>query len=287
MNEIHLADVVSQTGEIGGGWAIAHARRLSRLIEMIGEGLEYDPQALAWAVYLHDWGAYPRYAQAGVEHPTRSKQVAESEILPHTNDLSPQAKATVLEAIELHDYHDTRPVSSNEALLLREADYLDFLGAVGIARGFAGAGKDLPKGLKIILSRKELVQARIRFVLPPHFLFIIIIHHFFFFPPALFFCLTTVICFLLFFFSLTFFFPFTFFFFFIIALPAAISFVNIATEMTVPTVIAAPIIGILLTIPISFLFFVCPKKRHNLMIYVQNLMALEHYPNKLQFFLSP
>ena len=116
------------------------------------------------AVYLHDWGAYPRYALSGVEHPQRSRQVAETEILPFTNDLSSQAKATVLGTIDLHDYHDTRPVTSNEALLLREADYLDFLGVVGIARGFAGAGKDLPKGLKVILSRKELVQAR--FTLP-------------------------------------------------------------------------------------------------------------------------
>jgi uncharacterized protein len=163
MTTLNLAKIESLTQEYGGGWALAHARRLFKLIERIGAGLEYDRQAVEWAVYLHDWGAYPKYAQPGVEHAPRSRQVAETEILPQA-DLSPAAKKIVLEAIDLHDYHDTRPVRSNEAILLREADYLDFLGAVGLARGFAGAGKDLPKGLKVILSRKECVQNR--FTLP-------------------------------------------------------------------------------------------------------------------------
>ncbi len=160
MNQFLITDIESLTLEYGENWALAHAHRLLKLIEQIGAGLEYDRQALAWAVYLHDWGAYPKYARPGVEHALRSKQVAEAEILPFAADLSPQAKETILEAIDRHDYRDTRPVRSNEALLLREADYLDFLGAVGIARGFASAVKDLPKSIKVILTRKECVQNR-------------------------------------------------------------------------------------------------------------------------------
>jgi hypothetical protein len=43
-------------------------------------------------------------------------------------------KDILLETIELHDYRDMRPTQSNEALLLREADMLEFLGLIGMAR---------------------------------------------------------------------------------------------------------------------------------------------------------
>lgn len=134
MNEksFTLDDIVEMTLQDGENWAVAHARRLLKLIDEIGQGISYDSQALTLAVYLHDWGAFPRYAQKGVEHALRSRQVAESEILPFM-DLSPSHKELALEAIELHDYRDTRPANSNEALLLREADMLEFLGVVGMA----------------------------------------------------------------------------------------------------------------------------------------------------------
>lgn len=59
-----------------------------------------------------------------------------------------------------NDYRDKRPVKSNEALLLREANFLDFIGIVGIAREFAKGPKDLQKSYQQILSRKEQLKDR-------------------------------------------------------------------------------------------------------------------------------
>lgn len=158
-----ISEIEKLTFEYGEDWALAHVQRLLKLVEQIGVDLEYDRQAIRWAVYLHDWGAFPKYSQPGCEHALRSKEIAEAEILPDV-DLPEEIKAIILEAIELHDYRDKRPVKSDEALLLREADFLDFLGAIGIAREFARGPKDLQKSYQQILSRKEHIKDR--FTLP-------------------------------------------------------------------------------------------------------------------------
>jgi uncharacterized protein len=118
---------------------------------------------LELAVYLHDWGAFPKYIQKDVEHAVRSRQVVEREILPYL-DLSARQKSVLLETIELHDYRDRRSTQSKEALLLREADMLEFLGMIGMAREFARGPKNVEACYKRILSRRYGIQGR--FTLP-------------------------------------------------------------------------------------------------------------------------
>jgi hypothetical protein len=98
-----------------------------------------------------------------VEHAIRSRQVIEREILPCL-DLTPAQKTILLETIELHDYRDPRETHSNESLLLREADMLEFLGMIGIAREFARGPKNVETCYKRILSRRYGIQGR--FILP-------------------------------------------------------------------------------------------------------------------------
>lgn len=154
-----LLDLEQMTIADGEGWAITHVRRLLKLVDEIGAETPHDSQALTIAIYLHDWGAFPRYAQKGVEHALRSRQVAETEILPGM-ELSPAAKGVILETIERHDFRDPRPVTSNEGLLLREADMLDFLGVIGIVREFAWGPKDLAVSLRRILAKRDAIQGR-------------------------------------------------------------------------------------------------------------------------------
>jgi uncharacterized protein len=161
--KLSLEDILQMTQQVGEGWAVAHARRLLLLAWEIGAGSVYDPIALKLAAYLHDWGAFPSYAQKGVEHALRSRQVAETEVLPRM-DLPLPVQQVVLEAIELHDYRDLRPTQSNEALLLREADMLEFLGMIGMAREFARGPKDVEACHRRILDRRATIQAR--FTLP-------------------------------------------------------------------------------------------------------------------------
>lgn len=158
-----LDDIIQMTLDAGEDWAVAHAKRLIELGREISAGLPYDHQVLVLAAYLHDWGAFPKYAQRNVEHAIRSRQVVESEIIPQL-DLTPAQKDALLEAIELHDYRDARPATSNEALLLREADMLEFLGMIGMARDFARGPRNVETCYKRILSRRNDIQDR--FTLP-------------------------------------------------------------------------------------------------------------------------
>jgi uncharacterized protein len=161
--QLKLEDIIQMTREVGEDWAIAHAKRLLELIKQIGTEIPHDFHVLTLAAYLHDWGAFPKFIQRDVEHAVRSRQVVEREILPHLN-LTDGQKIILLETIELHDYRDVRPTQSHEALLLREADMLEFLGMIGMAREFARGPKNVEACYKRILSRRYGIQGR--FTLP-------------------------------------------------------------------------------------------------------------------------
>ena len=140
-----------------------HAKRLIELIKQIGADIPYDVHVMELAAYMHDWGAFPRYSQKDVEHAVRSRQVVEAEVLPCL-DLTSIQKNILLETIELHDYRDFRLTQSSEALLLREADMLEFLGIIGMARDFARGPRNVETCYKRILSRRADIQGR--FTLP-------------------------------------------------------------------------------------------------------------------------
>lgn len=152
-------DIIQMTLRVGEDWAIAHARRLIELVKQISTGIPYDTHVMELATYMHDWGAVPAYIQKGVEHAIHSRQVVEAEILPCL-DLTAAQKETLLETIELHDYRDMRPPRSNEALLLREADMLEFLGMIGMARDFARGPRNVETCTRRILSRRVDIQGR-------------------------------------------------------------------------------------------------------------------------------
>jgi uncharacterized protein len=157
--QLTFDDIVELTLRDGENWAVRHAKRLIELIKLISTDIPYDSQIIELAAYMHDWGAFPKYTQKNVGHAIRSRQVVETEILPHL-DLTSSQKVVLLEAIELHDYRDMRPTHSNEALLLREADMLEFLGMIGMARDFARGPRDIEICYKRILSRRADIQGR-------------------------------------------------------------------------------------------------------------------------------
>jgi HD superfamily phosphodiesterase len=157
--QLTLNDIIQMTLQVGEEWAVSHARRLLELVKQIGLDLPYDVQVMELAAYMHDWGAFPKYIHKNVEHAVRSRQVVEAEILPYL-DLTPEQKVVLLETIELHDYRDLRPTQSNEALLLREADMLEFIGTIGMAREFARGPKNIETCYKRVVSRRYGIQGR-------------------------------------------------------------------------------------------------------------------------------
>lgn len=157
---INLSHLRAMTIEYSEHWGYPHVGRVLRLIKEIGTGMDYNENVILYATYLHDWGAFPRFAQAGVDHALRSMQIAESEILPYTC-LTPDARQAVLDAIALHDYRDPRPAVPVEALLLREADMLEFLGVIGIVRDFSRRSNDLRAAYELVLSRRADIAGRL------------------------------------------------------------------------------------------------------------------------------
>ena len=114
-------------------WGAAHARRDFAIAMDLAraEGLAVDEDALWAAAFLHDMGAFPAYAKQGVDHGDVAAARA-AEILGPAG--FPMAKLPVVQdAVSHHMYYHV-PGTSVEARLLRDADTLDFLGAMGIAR---------------------------------------------------------------------------------------------------------------------------------------------------------
>lgn len=153
MKETLRQEIIRLTEEYCGAWGINHTRRLLGLIGTIGAGLHYDEEVIWLAAHLHDWGAYAPWALPGVDHAQRSKQAAQEYLAD--KGLEPEKLALVLECIECH--HRGGPQRGIEAILLSDADGLDFLGCIGLARDFAKNTKDLRAAYMSIKSRREKV----------------------------------------------------------------------------------------------------------------------------------
>ncbi len=154
MKEIDKNEIMHLTEEYGGKWGVNHTLRLLHLITMIGKEKQYNPEITWVSAYLHDWGAYPKWVQPGVDHALRSRQVAEEFWLE--KGYSAELLAPILECIETH--HTGDPNRKIEAILLSDADALDFLGVVGVLRDFSKKPGDLRKAYEVVLDRKERLR---------------------------------------------------------------------------------------------------------------------------------
>jgi uncharacterized protein len=144
-------EIARLTEEYGGTWGINHTRRLLNLVAVIGEGLSYNQEAIWLAAHLHDWGAYSNWALPGVDHVERSLQVVEPFL--SEKGCQPELKELVLECIALH--HKPGQDRSLEAILMRDADTLDFLGVVGVLRDFSKNPRDLRKAYDTVNKRRQ------------------------------------------------------------------------------------------------------------------------------------
>jgi uncharacterized protein len=151
MTKIDKDEIIRLTEQYGGEWGINHTRRLLHLISVIGEELEYDADAVWLAAHMHDWGGYSEWSQPGVNHALRSREVAETFLAQR--DYPEDWVKLVLECIEHH--HNGDPAKSIEAILLSDADMLDFLGVVGVLRDFSKNPRDLRKGYEATKRRRE------------------------------------------------------------------------------------------------------------------------------------
>jgi uncharacterized protein len=141
-------------------WGPAHARRDFRVTMMLAheEKVAVDTDALYAAAYLHDMGGIPPYAVAGVDHGDRSIQLVDT--LLQAWGFPMQKAPLVKEIIDHHQYY--RPADTLAiAMLFRDADILDFMGAIDIARIVSlttreGFTPDLSHAIQVI--RKQMAD---------------------------------------------------------------------------------------------------------------------------------
>jgi uncharacterized protein len=122
----------------------SHQMRLYVLTRQVGQGLEYDDDVVFAAAWLHDLGVFVGHRPEDPEELARWDNVAYAcektpEIL--TRFGFPQEKVpAVVDAIRTHQPH-ANP-RTTEATLLRDADILEQLGAVGVLRAVCKIGRD-------------------------------------------------------------------------------------------------------------------------------------------------
>jgi uncharacterized protein len=117
-----------------------HTLRVSRLCERIGPPAKADMTVLMIAAYLHDIGRnHQDESKGAVCHAQEGVKIAGPMIEPLP--LNKSQKENILHCIRAHRYRgDNRP-QTQEARVLFDADKLDAIGAVGVARAFLFAGE--------------------------------------------------------------------------------------------------------------------------------------------------
>jgi uncharacterized protein len=123
---------------------LGHQPRLYALTRQIGEGMVYDDDVVYAAAWLHDLGVFIGHrpedpvALAGWDNVSYAMQQAPAALA--RAGFPPTKVAPVIEAMRTHQPH-CRPTTL-EGIILRDADILEQLGAIGILRVVAKIGRD-------------------------------------------------------------------------------------------------------------------------------------------------
>ncbi len=123
-----------------GSHAWDHTLRVSRLCERIGRTEGADMRVLRTAALLHDIGRKAQDESGGcICHAARGAEMARPVVrrLP----LSAARCENILHCIRAHRFRGGHAPQTVEARVLFDADKLDAIGAVGVARAFLFAGE--------------------------------------------------------------------------------------------------------------------------------------------------
>ena len=145
-------------------WGYSHCMRDYALARELAatDRVAVDDDVLFAAAYLHDMAAFPPWEKEKVDHSDVAADTVET-VLKGTG--FPMAKIDAVRgAIRTHMYY--RDPAGPEALYLHDADALDWLGAIGVARIIGlvdpkGGEPDGPKAVKMLEDNLKNTPARI------------------------------------------------------------------------------------------------------------------------------
>jgi len=145
-------------------WGYSHCLRDYALAKELAaaDHVAIDDDVLYAAAYLHDMAAFPPWEDVKVDHSDVGARLVDT-VLKGTG--FPMEKIDAVRgAIRTHMYYRD-PVGA-EALYLHDADALDWLGAIGVARIMAlvdphGGNPDAPKAVAMLTDNLNKVPARV------------------------------------------------------------------------------------------------------------------------------
>ena len=118
----------------------AHLERVWRNAQaLLAQHPEADALVVMAACYLHDLVNLPKNDPERAQASTRSAQLARHQLA--WMNFPPERLDAVAHAIAAHSFSANIPAESLEAQIVQDADRLDGLGAVGLARMFYIAGR--------------------------------------------------------------------------------------------------------------------------------------------------
>lgn len=119
------------------GWS--HVERVHDLAVRLARKEKADAAVVSIAAYLHDIGRREEVRSKGrLDHAEEGVRLAR-EILMHY-DFAEEAKENILHCILTHRFRNEHRPETIEAKVLFDADKLDSIGAIGVARDFLFAG---------------------------------------------------------------------------------------------------------------------------------------------------
>lgn len=145
-------------------WGLSHSVRDYQLAKELAavDQVKLDDDVLYAAAYLHDVAAFTPFRKPDVDHQDEAARIVES-MLAGTG--FPMAKIEgVRGAIRTHMF--ARDPAGPEAIYIHDADALDWLGAIGVARVFGlvdpnGGSPDGPAVVKQLEHSLKAVPPRI------------------------------------------------------------------------------------------------------------------------------
>jgi len=136
--ETYIAAHANPTHKFG------HQPRLYALTQLIGQALTYDDDVVFAAVWLHDLGVFighrPEAAEALKTWDHVAYVIEKAPAILKEAAFPEEKIPAVLEVIRTHQPQDTP--ATTEAIIARDADILEQLGAIGITRTLAKLGSD-------------------------------------------------------------------------------------------------------------------------------------------------
>lgn len=140
--------------KLGGTYILNHAKRVLYISRLIAEkeNIICNEDILTFVSFFHDISAFPPYRPEGIfDHAFESSKIVPN--IAKEYGFSEKDIEIIIEAVKFHD--KVGMGEHNETRLIRNADGLDYLGFMAVARDFSKQPNDMKKAIDTLKKRKE------------------------------------------------------------------------------------------------------------------------------------